>query len=64
VTHTEHINILCGRNAELLVLGVVVHIVITSLYTFRKHEFNLNNTYKLCFYIIDIHASPLKRSIL
>jgi hypothetical protein len=29
--HTEHINTLCGHNAEFLMLNQVVHIVTTGL---------------------------------
>jgi len=29
--HTKHINILCGQNAELLNVKLVVHIITTGL---------------------------------
>ena len=35
VIQTEHINTLCGQNAELLNLKLVVHIVTTGLYRVR-----------------------------
>jgi hypothetical protein len=35
-THTEHINTLCGQNAELLNVKVAVHIVTTGILRTRE----------------------------
>jgi len=35
--HTKHINTLCGQNAELLNVKLVVHIVTTDLWRVNIH---------------------------